>query len=132
MTHTQFIIVQRIIGVIFTLAGVVNFFGLGEDLSAILQTASDALKGTRLHTATELIVKFDWWAFRFVGAFMFITGATQLLNLRFAHIAGVAQLFLMTAFIAILHRAYPEVIFDGFLIIVIATLLTHKPTEVPI
>ncbi len=131
MSTYQHLILQRVIGVIFTLAGFINFFGFGEDASAILITAAQSLNDTRLGGLMQLVVKFDWWAIRFAGAFMFTTGIIQILNLRFASLAGVAQLCLITGFIAILHRAYPEVIFDGFLIIAIAALLTHTRTGIP-
>lgn len=131
MSKTQRLILQRAIGAIFTFAGFMNFFEFGEDIGTILATAAQSIHGTRLGALMQLVVKFDWWVIRLTGAFMFATGITQLLNLRFAQLAGIAQLCLMTGFIAVLHRAYPEVIFDGFLIIAIATLQTQTRAEVP-
>lgn len=119
---------ETALGVVFVFSGIVNIFGLGEDIHIILTAAAHSLDDTRLSPLAGLI-ETHWYQFLVpVCLAMIVSGIFQIRHSRWAGWGAIFQLVMMLGFVTLLHRAFPEIIFaDGVLAIGLILLLNQKP-----
>lgn len=118
------------IGASLIVSGTANMFGLGEDIRALFATMAAANDGTRLGPLSDLIAANARPVIVAVSLFMMTTGVAELFDWPGRRFAAIGQVVMLLAFISLLHRAYPEVIFaDGLYLAALAALLNEPRTD---
>ena len=73
-----------VVGGLMLAGGIVNFFGLGEDMPTLFGVMADANQGTRLALLSDWIAAHPGLAIMPVAAFMAATGLAELLRWKSA------------------------------------------------
>lgn len=124
----RYVWLETAIGLVFIFSGIINIFGLGENIHAILTTAAHSLDDTRLRPLAALIEAHWYLCLVPVCLAMIVSGTLQIMHSVWAEWAAIFQLVMMLGFVTFLHRAFPEIIFaDGVLAIGLFLLLSQKP-----
>ncbi|MDE1461508.1 DUF6041 domain-containing protein [Spartinivicinus poritis] len=125
-------IIQKIIGIIYMLAGIAKAFPQVEDVKEVLINALEANHETILEPLTSWLVSHSTFITIFVGLALFFSGLILYLNKFLIKTTISAQIIMLICFISILHRAYWQIfIIDGFFIIISALIVKFhlQPTD---
>ena len=114
----------QVVGLAFLASAGINALGLGENIPQTFAAMAAANAGTRLEPVSELIVAYWGWALGAAVAVMAVTGFAEVARLNWARGAALVQVLLMLAYVTLLHRAFPEVMFtDGVIGLALAVAL---------
>ncbi|VTP68369.1 Monoamine oxidase [Serratia rubidaea] len=104
-------IIQRLFGLLYMLAGLAKAFPALENVPAILHQAAIANQDAWYAGATQWLADHGAAVNLLVGVLLFGSGLVLVLNPRWAVRVIYGQLLMMAVFVLLLHRAQPQVIY---------------------
>lgn len=104
-------IIQRLFGLLYMLAGLAKAFPALENVPAILHQAAIANQGAWYAGATQWLADHGAAVNLLVGVLLFGSGLVLVLNPRWTVRVIYGQLLMMAVFVLLLHRAQPQVIY---------------------
>ena len=108
---------QRVLGVVFLVAGVAKFFPQIEDVGGVLSNAAAANHGTLLAPASDLFATHHVFMTVLVAVAMIATGAVQLLDRGFIRAASTGQILMCVCFSTFIFRSIPQVVLVDLLFV---------------
>jgi len=129
---TRQLIVQRLLGTLFLLAGIGKFSTRIENPYQILEQAQAANLQSWTSTLSTQAVDSAAWLIPLIGICMIMTGVFQLINRGPLRLCAAVQLGMIAAFVTLLWRAFPAIIvIDGLFVATLLYLLnTYANTKV--
>ncbi|WP_163833142.1 DUF6041 domain-containing protein [Spartinivicinus ruber] len=122
-------ILQKIVGIIYVLAGLGKAFPQLENVSEVLHNALLANQNTILEGVSEWLYLNSAFINIFVGIALFSSGLVLLINKSLVKAAIIGQILMLICFITILHKAYWQIfIIDGVLFFIALILLLNQLT----
>lgn len=109
-------------GVLYVMAGIAKAFPQIEDVGETLSKAAISNKGTWVGEASDLLASHSYLVSWIAGIALLSSGLCYLFN-RMILPAVIGQCLMLTAFVTILHRAFPEIIFVDLIFLVVALLV---------
>lgn len=130
---------QRFLGGLYLIAGVLKPFPKPEDVRGTLAQAHEANLGTWVEPFSGWCVANPWPVIGIVAVAMIGLGIVYLSDRGPIRLAVVGNLAMLVCFVAVLHNAFPPVIFIDLFCAVSAILffrrhhlrLQSPPTEAP-
>ncbi|MCX4911602.1 DUF6041 domain-containing protein [Streptomyces sp. NBC_00878] len=128
------LLLQRIVGVLYILAGIGKFFPELESVEQRLDDAADANGGAAvLGPFTEWLADHPMGVTVFVAAAMVASGAVLILNQKLVVAAIYGQLLMMVCFVIILVSSAPQILVldAAFFAAAIYLLVLHRRAPSP-
>jgi hypothetical protein len=110
MAQSKALIVQRIVGALFLLAGLVKPLPAVENVPQLLRDAAQANEGTWMEGASRQLAEHSGLVVAFVALTMIASGICLLWNKYLVRSAAVGQIVMLCCFMAVLHRLAPIVV----------------------
>lgn len=105
------LLLQRIVGCLYILAGIAKFFPQIESVEKRLDDAAKANEDTVMEAATDWLAGYPTGVMWFVAAAMVAAGVAMLWNRRPQVVAALyGQLLMMLCFIAVLVLSAPQIL----------------------
>ncbi len=109
MQHKKQLIIQRIFGTLYILAGISKFFPEIESVEDVLEKAAMVNKDTLLEKPTLWMSEHHTFMAYFIGCAMITAGLVLLLNRFAVKPALYGTVLMMICFMTFLHSSQPEV-----------------------
>ena len=119
------LIVRRIFGILYLLAGIAKAFPRFEDVGAELLRAAAANQGTPLADVSQSLACHTLPVAVMVGVAMAAFGYS-LLRDRLLVPAAIGQIVMLLCFMAVLHRAYPLIFAIDLPFLIVAVLVLNQ------
>ncbi len=119
------LLLKRIFGVLYILAGLGKAFPRLEDVNDILHQAVLANQGTVLFGISRWLSGHSSLVIVFVGLVLFFSGVCFLMD-RLLVFTAVGQILMLLCFIIILHRLYPQILFIDVPFLIVALLVIRE------
>jgi len=114
MKSDKLLILQRIVGALYLFGGFAKPFPNLENVSQVLQNASNANAGTWLGTVSEWFATHSTIMIVVVGISMVSLGVLYLWDRQFIKLAVLGNFAMLVCFITILHGSYSSIwLIDG-------------------
>lgn len=105
------LLLQRIVGCLYILAGIAKFFPQIESVEKRLDDAAKANENTVMEAATDWLADYPTGVMWFVAAAMVAAGVAMLWNRRPLVVAALyGQLLMMLCFVAVLVLSAPQIL----------------------
>jgi spermidine dehydrogenase len=121
-------LIQRIFGVLYVLAGIAKAFPQFEDVHEELEKAALVNKGSVMSGVSDWLAVHSSLIVLVVGLGLFVTGILYLWN-RMTVIASIIQILMMISFITILHRLHHFIYLIDAPFIIVAVLVIKSKCE---
>jgi len=124
------LLLQKINGVVYVMAGVDKFFYLIEDVKTTFITGAAANSGTILEPLSSWFLMHDQFIARFVGIIMVVSGLIQFMNRTLVVWASLVQVLMLINFVLFLHRGFSLIwIVDGLFMVVLFIIIRDQLGE---
>jgi hypothetical protein len=123
------LLIQRILGAIYIIAGVSKYVPALEDVPALLKQCADANANTFLASITTLLYENVAYTTALVAAAMISSGLVFILDRALVRAAAVGQILMLCCFVTIIHRAVPPVIVVDLLFITGAVYIFRSKSK---
>lgn len=121
------LVLQKINGAVYVVAGIDKFFYFFEDAKATLATAAAANSGTFLAPVSLWFFAHHRFVAGVVGVLMLVSGLLQLINRRFVLWASVVQGLVLMHFLVFLHRGFPILWYvDGLFMVALFVIIRGR------
>ncbi len=118
---------QRLIGVLFLIAGIGKFSTAIEDPYLVLEQARISNLHTWLAPLSAFAVVQEKWLIPLIGTTMILTGIALLANRGPVRLSIIILICMVILFVMMLWRAYPQIfIIDGLIITALFYLLRKR------
>ncbi|WP_338896090.1 DUF6041 domain-containing protein [Streptomyces sp. TG1A-60] len=128
------LLLQRIVGVLYIIAGIGKFFPQIESVEQRLDDAADANDGVAvLGSFTEWLAQYPMGVAVFVAVTMIVSGAVLIRNRRLVVAALYGHLLMMVCFVIILVSSVPQILVldAAFFVAAVYLLVLHRRAPSP-